>query len=215
PHDIEAEQATLGGMLLSRESIRQVQSLIRPGDFYRPAHQTIYDAILEVDGRGEPVDAISVNTELVKMGEHVRTGGGTYLHTLTEKIPTAGNAGYYAKIVSTLAVLRTLTEVGTSIAQLGYEGEGELPDLLDAAHAALARVESVETADGAELVHVSQVYREVIDDQDATEDTTGLVDTPYVDLREVIPTLRPGQMVIVGARPGVGKSVVAADFARY
>ena len=214
PHDIKAEQATLGGMLLSKAAIRQVVEIIRPGDFYRPAHQVIFDAIVAVSDAGEPVDAISVNDELVRLGEAVRVGGGPYLHDLTEAIPTAANAGYYAKIVSNRAVLRRLVEVGTRIAQAGYEGEGDLEDILNHAHQDLAGVEALETSQGADLIHAEQVYREVVDDQDTVEEEAA-VTPPYADLRDVIPALKPGQMIIVGARPSVGKSVVAADFARH
>src|SRR5690606_2438361 len=95
------------------------------------------------------------------------------------------------------------------------EAEAKLPDLLEAPHAALARVESVETADGAVPVHVSQVHLEVIHDQNAHYHTTGPANTPYVHLREVTPSLRSCPLALVPAHPGVGKSVVAADFARY
>lgn len=214
PHDIEAEQATLGGMLLSPRSIRQVCDIIRPGDFYRPAHQAIFDAILKVDGGNEPVDAISVNDELVRRGESPRVGGAPYLHTLTEAIPTAANAGYYAKIVSDRAVLRRLVEVGTTIASLGYSGEGDLEDLVARAQQLTAEVETLQDTVGAGLIKMDQVYREVVDDQDAQDEEAPVI-PPYADLREVIPDAKPGQVVIIGARPAVGKSVLAADWARF
>src|SRR5690554_2333931 len=94
PFDELAEQQVLGGMLISRNAIRQAAEVIRPGDFYRPAHQLIYDAITHLDSSDEPVDAMSVNAELVRRGEAGRYGGGPYLHTLTETIPTAANTGY-------------------------------------------------------------------------------------------------------------------------
>lgn len=213
PHDIAAEQGVLGGMLLSKDAINQVVEIIRPTDFYRPAHQIIFDAIVAVNDSAEPVDAISVNAELTKRGDASRVGGALYLHTLTEAIPTAANAGYYAKIVADRAVLRRLVEVGTRIAQIGYTGEGEVNDLVDLAHQELSQVENM-AASGGELVHASQVYQEVVDDQD-TKDDQHLVTPPYADLREIVPAIKPGQLTIVGARPGVGKSVVAADFARH
>lgn len=214
PHDEAAEMQALGGMLISRDAIRQVSAIIRPGDWYRPAHQLIYDAIMRLDSRGEPVDAVMVAAELDKSGEAGRYGGALYLHACTESIPAAANAGYYAKIVSDKAVLRRLVEVGTRIAQFGYEGEGDLDEILDLSHHALAGVETLETSAGADLIHSEQIYREVVDDQDVVDDEV-LVAPPYADLREVVPFIKPGQLVIVGARPAVGKSVVAADFARY
>src|SRR5690606_22992259 len=131
PHDIMAEQCVLGGMLLSKEAITQVVEIVRSSDFYRPAQQTIYDTTIDLFSRGEPVDAISVNAELTKRGEITRVGGAPYLHTLTDTVPTAANAGYYARIVADRAVLRRLVEAGTRIAQIGYSGDGEIDDLVD------------------------------------------------------------------------------------
>jgi replicative DNA helicase len=214
PHDEAAEMCALGGMLLSRDAIRQVSDLIRPGDWYKPAHQLIYDAIMRLEERGDPVSAVSVATELDRSGEAGRYGGGLYLHTLVESIPTAANAGYYAKIVSDKAVLRRLVEVGTRIAQIGYEGEGELPELVAHSQQLAMDVEALETVNGVTLTHSSEVFQRVVDDQEV-KDTQGAVTPPYADLREVLPSVKPGQVVIVGARPAVGKSVVAADFARH
>jgi len=216
PFDEGAEQRALGGMLISRDAIRQVSEIIRPGDWYRPAHQLIYDAILRLDERREPVDAVSVAAELDRSGEAGRYGGALYLLEISspEKLDSAANAGYYAKLVSDKAVLRRLVEVGTRIAQFGYEGEGELEEILNQAHQSLANVEALGTSTGAAMIHAGQVYQEVVDDQDVADDEV-LVAPPYADLREVVPFIKPGQLVIIGARPAIGKSVVAADFARY
>lgn len=214
PFNELAEQQALGGMLISAEAIRDVTSIVNSVDFHRPAHQLIFDAIVALNERGEPVDAMTVDAELTKRGEAGRYGGPVYLVELTEKIPTAANAGHAAGQVATKAVLRRMTEIGASVAQLGYEGVGELAELVERAHSLVASLEAPSTASGAELMHISEVYRAVVDDQDTTDEDVRVV-PPYKDLQEVIPTLKPGQMVIVGARPGVGKSVVAADFARY
>jgi len=214
PFDEKAEKAVLGGMMISRDAIRRVSEIIRPGDFYRPANQLIYDAIMRLDGRGEPADTMSVSNELLKAGEGGRYGGPLYLHECTDEIPTAANAGYYAKIVSDKGVLRRLVEVGTRIAQIGYEGTGDLAELVAHSQQIVMDVEALGTAGGVDLVHTSEVYRQVVDDQESNDDA-GVVTPPYADLREVFRSTKPGQVVIVGARPGVGKSVVAADFARH
>ena len=96
PQDIEAEQSVLGGMLLSKDAIADVIEVLRGNDFYRPAHQLIYDAILDLYGRGEPADAVTVAAELSRAGTIGRVGGHPYLHTLISGVPTAANAGYYA-----------------------------------------------------------------------------------------------------------------------
>ena len=122
PQDEAAEQAVLGGMLLSKDAIADVLERLRPGDFYRPAHQSVYDAILDLYGRGEPADAVTVAAELDRRGLLRRIGGAPYLHTLISTVPTAANAGYYAGIVAEKALLRRLVEAGTRVVQYGYAG---------------------------------------------------------------------------------------------
>jgi replicative DNA helicase len=136
PQDVHAEQSVLGGMLLSKDAIADCVEGLRGTDFYRPAHELIYDAILDLYGRGEPADAITVSDELSKRGDLQRVGGQAYLHTLIQAVPTAANAGYYAEIVSERAVLRRLVEAGTRIVQLGYQqGNGDVEDIVNAAQA--------------------------------------------------------------------------------
>src|SRR5690606_15016700 len=148
PHNIEAEQSVLGGMLLSKDAIADVVEVLRAEDFYRPAHQIIYDVIIDLYGRGEPADAITVLDELQKRGELARVGGGAYLHTLTATVPTAANAGYYAKIVKEQAILRRLIEAGTRIVSYGYGGTGEdVDDLVDRAQAELFKVTERRTSE--------------------------------------------------------------------
>src|SRR5450432_4587701 len=135
PQDINAEQSVLGGMLLSKDAIADVVETLHGTDFYRPAHQTIFDVVLDLYGRGEPADAVTVAAELTKRGDIGRMGGAPYLHTLIASVPTAANAGYYARIVRERAILRRLVEVGTRIVQLGYSGDGDADELLDRAEA--------------------------------------------------------------------------------
>ena len=135
PQDMGAEQSVLGGMLLSKDAIADVLEKLRARDFYRPNHQSIYDAILDLYGRGEPADAVTVAAELDRRGLLVRIGGAPYLHTLISMVPTAANAGYYAGIVAEKAVLRRLVEAGTRVVQYGYAGaEGaDVAEVIDRA----------------------------------------------------------------------------------
>jgi replicative DNA helicase len=135
PHDLAAEQCVLGGMLMSKDAISDVMEVISPLDHYRPAHQLVHEAILELYSRGEPADPVTVSDLLAKRGELARIGGGAYLHTLLASVPTAANAGYYARIVRERAILRRLVEAGTRIVQLGYAGDGEADELVDRAEA--------------------------------------------------------------------------------
>ncbi|GAA3988819.1 replicative DNA helicase [Thermobifida alba] len=215
PHDIMAEQCVLGGMLLSKEAITQVVEIVRSSDFYRPAHQTIYDTIIDLFSRGEPVDAISVNAELTKRGEITRVGGAPYLHTLTDTVPTAANAGYYARIVADRAVLRRLVEAGTRIAQIGYSGDGEIDDLVDRAQAEIYKVAEKRT--GEDYLPLSDIMPGALDELEAIsshDDTLTGVPTGFTDFDALSNGLHPGQMIIIAARPAVGKSTLALDFAR-
>src|SRR5580692_11209143 len=144
PQDIAAEQCVLGGMLLSKDAIADVVEVIKPSDFYRPAHQTVYDSILDLYGKGEPADPVTVAAELTRSGALERIGGAPYLHTLIASVPTAANAGYYAEIVRERAILRRLIEAGTRVVQMGYgasaDGGGDVDEVVDRAQAAVYEV---------------------------------------------------------------------------
>jgi len=135
PQDMEAEQCVLGAMLMSKDAIADVVEVLRGGDFYRPAHEQVYNAITELYGRGEPADAVTVSDELGKRGELVRVGGAPYLHTLLASVPIAANAGWYAEIVREKAILRRLVDASTRINQIAYAAEGDVDLIVDRAQA--------------------------------------------------------------------------------
>src|SRR5260370_4425668 len=124
PHHLAAEQCVLGGMMLSKDAISDVLDVIKANDYYRAAHQLVYDVILDLYGRGEPADAVTVAAELTRRGDIARVGGAPYLHTLIASVPTAANAGYYARIVRERAILRRLVPGATRIRHLGCRGHG-------------------------------------------------------------------------------------------
>ena len=142
PQDLGAEQSVLGGMLLSKDAIADVLAKLRPDDFYRPNHQCIYNAILDLYSKGEPCDAVTLAAELDRRGGLQRVGGAPYLHTLIATVPTAANAGYYAGTVAEKAVLRRLVEAGTRVVQYGYAGaEGaDISEVVDRAQAEVYEV---------------------------------------------------------------------------
>ncbi|MDS1271446.1 replicative DNA helicase [Lipingzhangella sp. LS1_29] len=215
PHDALAEQCVLGGMLLSKDAISEVVEIVRSADFYRPAHQVIFDTAVDLFARGEPVDAISVNAELTNRGEITRVGGAPYLHTLTESIPTAANAGYYARIVADRAILRRLVEVGTRVAQLGYTGGSDVNDLVDQAQAEVMGVAEKRT--GEDYLPLSEVMPGALDEIEAISSRdSGMTGVPtgFTDFDALANGLQPGQMIIIAARPAVGKSTLALDMAR-
>jgi replicative DNA helicase len=210
PQDAAAEQAVLGGMLLSKDAIADVLERLRPGDFYRPAHQNVYDAILDLYGRGEPADAVTVAAELDRRGLLRRIGGAPYLHTLISTVPTAANAGFYAGIVAEKALLRRLVEAGTRVVQYGYAGaEGaDVTEIVDRAQAEIYDVTEGRTSE--DFVPLEDLLQPTMDEIDAIASNGGLargVPTGFVELDEVTNGLHPGQMIIIAARPGVGKAL--------
>jgi replicative DNA helicase len=210
PQDLAAEQSVLGGMLLSKDAIADVLERLRPGDFYRPAHQNVYDAILDLYGRGEPADAVTVAAELDRRGLLRRIGGAPYLHTLISTVPTAANAGYYAGIVAEKALLRRLVEAGTRVVQYGYAGaEGaDVAEVVDRAQAEIYDVAERRLSE--DFVPLEDLLQPTMDEIDAIASSGGLsrgVPTGFTELDDVTNGLHPGQMIIVAARPGVGKAL--------
>ena len=215
PHDVAAEQCVLGGMLLSKDAISDVMETIRPDDHYRPAHQIIHEAILELYGRGEPADAVTISDLLNKRGELARVGGPSYLHTLIASVPTAANAGYYARIVRERAILRRLVEVGTRIVQLGYSGDGEADELVDRAQAEVYGVTERRVSE--DYLPLSDIMPGALDEIEAIGSHGGKmtgVPTGFADLDSLTNGLHAGQMVVIAARPAIGKSTLALDLAR-
>ena len=210
PQDLAAEQSVLGGMLLSKDAIADVLERLRPSDFYRPAHQNVYDSILDLYGRGEPADAVTVAAELDRRGLLRRIGGAPYLHTLISTVPTAANAGYYAGIVAEKALLRRLVEAGTRVVQYGYAGaEGaDVAEVVDRAQAEMYEV--TERRMSEDFVPLEDLLQPTMDEIDAIASNGGMsrgVPTGFTELDELTNGLHPGQMIIVAARPGVGKAL--------
>ncbi|MCU1575389.1 MAG: replicative helicase [Leifsonia sp.] len=215
PHDLLAEQSALGGMLLSKDAVADVVEVVRGTDFYIPKHEIVFDAILSLYSHGEPTDVIAVTDELTKSGELSRAGGADYLHTLTGIVPTAANAGYYASIVAERALLRRLVEAGTRITQMGYAAEGEVLDLVNNAQAEIYAVTG--STDSEDYVPLTEAVTVAIDEIEAAKHKDGSmtgVPTGFAELDELTNGLHPGQMIIVAARPALGKSTLALDFAR-
>lgn len=217
PQDHNAEQCVLGGMMLSKDAIADVIEALKPGDFYRRAHQTVHDAILDLYGRDEPADPITVAARLADTGDLVRVGGANYLHDCVAAIPTAANTGFYARIVANRAARRRLIEAGTRIVQLGYSQDGaDDADLVDRAQQIVyditdrsAREEFTSLAD---LIQPTMDHIESVGERG---DEAGGVPTGFADLDRLLFGLQPGQLAVVAGRPSMGKSTLAVDIARH
>ncbi|WP_372443211.1 replicative DNA helicase [Actinoplanes teichomyceticus] len=219
PQDVAAEQGVLGGMLLSKDAIADVVEILKTNDFYRPVHATIYDVILDLYGRGEPADALTVAAALADSGDLQRVGGVPYLHTLIESVPTAANASYYARIVSERAILRRLVEAGTRIVQLGYgtggNGGRDVDDIVDLAQQAIYDVTEKRVSE--DFAALGDMLQPTLDEIEAVGAAGGVmtgVPTGFNDLDRLLNGLHPGQLIIVAGRPGLGKSTASMDFAR-
>ncbi|WKK27801.1 replicative DNA helicase (plasmid) [Streptomyces olivoreticuli] len=216
PQDLEAEQSVLGGMLLSKDAIDDVVEVLQASDFYRPAHETVFRAILDVHGKGEPADPITVAAYLTTTGELAKVGGAAYLHTLVQQVPTAANAEYYAEIVYAAAVARNLVVAGTAIAASGYARDGDSDELVERAQERLYGV--VRHRGDESLLDASEGMDDTFDDIEAAGmrkkgELTG-VPTGFTDLDSLTLGLQPGQLVLIAGRPAMGKSTLGLDIAR-
>ena len=216
PQDIPAEQSVLGGMMLSKDAIADVIEQIKGVDFYRPNHEAIYEAIIDLYGRGEPADAVTVAAELTKRGEIGRIGGAPYLHTLISMVPTAANAGYYARIVRERAVLRRLVEAGTRIVQLGYATDGgDVDDIVNNAQAEIYSVTEQRTSE--DYLPLAEIINGTMEEIEAAGNRgDGMVGVPtgFIELDKLTNGLHPGQMIVLAARPAIGKSTLGIDIVR-
>ena len=215
PNDVAAEQSVLGAMLLSKDAIADVVEVIRENDFYRPAHQVIYGAILDLYGRGEPADAVTVAADLTRSGDIGRVGGAPYLHELVSMVPTAANAGYYGRIVREKAILRRLVEAGTRIVAMGYAGTGDVDQTVDRAQAEVYDVTERRTSE--DYAPLSDIMGDALNEIEAISNRNGEmvgVPTGFTELDKLTNGLHPGQLIIVAARPAIGKSTLGVDIAR-
>jgi len=216
PHNIEAEQSVLGAMLMSRDAISDVVEVVKADDFYRPAHQMIYDVVVDLFGKGKPADTVTVYSVLQNNGEGGRVGGPLYLHELTAVTPTAVNASHYAKIVREQAVLRRLLEATIRVQSWARNPAGESADaVLERAQAELGKVPGLRPSD--DYAPLSDIMPGALDEIEAAGGRGGeLVGIPtgFEDLDRLTGGLHPQQMIVVAARPAIGKSTLGLDFAR-
>jgi replicative DNA helicase len=214
-HDLLAEQAVLGGMMFDRDTVGDVCTALKPRDYYRPAHEAIHLALVRLFSRGEPTTPVAVAAELTRTGDLARAGGVTYVHDCVETARHMGDPAYHAGLVHDQAVLRRLIEAGERIAGMGRAGEGDVADLVDAAQSELFTVADERAEE--EMLFVRDTMEASIaeiEDRKANRGKLIGVPTGFADLDALTGGLRPGQMIVVAARPAMGKSTLALDVAR-
>jgi replicative DNA helicase len=220
PQNLEAEESVLGAMLLSPGAIGAVSEVLDAGDFYRESHAKIYRAALALYAKGEPVDAITLVDELEERGELEAVGGRVRLHELAALVPATANAAHYARIVREMATLRGLISAGQQIAQLGWDRPGETQMLVDRAEQVVFDLSQSRVS--TEFSHIEDLLKESFERitalYEAGADVTG-VPSGFRDLDRLTSGFQPGNLVIVAARPSMGKSAlglcVAANLAIY
>ncbi len=216
PHNIEAEECVLGSMLLSKDAIAEVLELLHEEDYYRPSHRTVFRSALELYSHGQAVDPVTVAEELRRSGQLADVGGAPFVHTLVSSVPTAANAGHYARIVKEAGILRRLIDVGTRIVQLGYETPQDTERAVDEAESLVYRVaQGRVTEDYQSLREVLTSTLESI--ERLHEDRRELTGVPsgFPELDRLTSGFQNSNLVIVAARPAVGKSALGLDIARH
>ncbi|MFE5482981.1 replicative DNA helicase [Streptomyces sp. NPDC056527] len=215
PQNLGAERSVLGSMISSKQARTDCQDAVQPEDHYLPAHQIIHRAILDLMAKGEPCDPIQLGSELERRGELGRVGGPPYLWDLVKSVDTPANGWHHAKIVREKAILRRLVEAGIRITQSGYEGAGDVDDLVASAAGEIATV--VEgTREDDDFRTPDQTMEGTLDLIDAAKNGRGLVgvSTGFTDLDNLTGGFLPNQMIVIAARPAMGKSTIALDIAR-
>ncbi|WP_370324909.1 replicative DNA helicase [Euzebya sp.] len=212
PYSLEAEVSVLGSMLLSADAIAEVSELVRPEDFYRGAHRTMFEAMRDLYDKGEPVDSVTLADELQHRGKLEDVGGALAITDISAQVPTPANAVYYARIVNDRALKRRLIEAGSTMTRLGFDLEKTGVDAVDEAEALV--FELANNQRGGEFVPMRDLLLEAFDlieklhDSDST--ITGL-ETGFTDFDELTSGLQPGQLVILAARPAMGKSTLVTN----
>ncbi len=219
PQSIEAEQAVLGGLMLAPEAFDRVSDVLADNDFYRRDHQLIYRAIRELSEKGKPYDAITLGEWFESMGETEAVAGGAYLIELASTTPSAANIAAYAEIVREKAVLRQLIEVGTGIVNDGFQPEGRgTGEILDAAESSVLAIAEHSAKGRMEYVSVHKALAEAFDVLQKRYESGGSVTglpTGYTEFDEMTAGLQPSDLLILAARPSMGKTALAVNIAEY
>jgi replicative DNA helicase len=214
PHNLDAEVSVLGSMLLSKDAIAEINEIVHAEDFYRGAHRTIFEAASTLYDKGEPVDPVTLGDELERRGQLDSVGGVVAISDLLGRVPTAANATYYARIVADQALRRRLIDAGTQITRIGYNAEEGADEAVDSAEALMYQVaqqdRSGEFTPMKDLLAESFELLEKLHENDSP--VTGLA-TGFDDLDHVTAGLQPSNLVILAARPGMGKSTLVANLA--
>ncbi|QEK13500.1 replicative DNA helicase [Crassaminicella thermophila] len=215
PHNIDAEQSVLGAMILDREAIVLATEMIRGEDFYKEAHREIFDAVLALYNRDEPVDLVTLSEELTQRQTLESIGGITYLTSLSSAVPTTTNVKYYAKIVEEKSILRRLIKASSEILEKGYQAEEEVNHILDLAEKSIFDISQKKSQEG-----FSAIKEVLLDSFDKIEQLyqnkggiTGLT-TGFADIDRKTSGLQKSDLILIAARPSMGKTAFSINIAQ-
>lgn len=215
PQNIEAEQAVLGAIFLNTDTLADAMEYVEADDFYRRAHQILFQAMIDLNNDGEAIDVLTVQNYLTTNNQLDDVGGVAYIAELATSVPTAANAGYYAKIVEEKSMLRRLISTATNIITQANNGDDDVPSLLDSAERQIMDVSERRNRSG--FREIKDVLNETLSDIDRlsqqSEDITGLP-TGYREFDKMTAGLQPDNLIILAARPAVGKTAFALNIAQ-
>src|SRR5690625_2316367 len=215
PQNIEAEQAVLGAIFLAEEALITASERLLATDFYRAAHQRIYQVMYDLAERNEPVDLVTVTSELQNRNWLDEIGGVAYLGDLANSVPTAANVEYYSKIVEEKSILRRLIKVATSIAQDGYASDEEVESILDNAEKTIFEVSQQKNTSA--FISIKDVLVETYDHIETLQNRQGEVTgipSGFVELDRMTAGFQRNDLIIVAARPSVGKTAFALNISQ-
>jgi replicative DNA helicase len=216
PQDLDAERSVLGAMLLEKEALNEVFQSLHPDDFYRSAHSRIFEAMMGLYERSEPVDEITLTAELRHLGFLENVGGAAYVASLTERVPTAANVSHYSQIVRNHSISRKLIHAATTIAGSGYEPGVSIDALLDQAESKIFEITSSRTQQDFFPLKtvVKEAFKRIEKLYEQKSAVTG-VPTGFTDLDKLTSGFQPGDLIVVAGRPSMGKTALALNIAQY
>ncbi|MBU0672794.1 MAG: replicative DNA helicase, partial [Candidatus Margulisbacteria bacterium] len=215
PQDLVAEQSVIGSMLLDKNAIVKAIEILHPDSFYRDAHRFIYEVILDVFDKGEPVDLITVTDALRKAGKLDKVGSSVYVADLINSVPTSANVEYYAKIVEEKAILRRLIDAGTNIVSNAFARTEDIDQILDQAEKSVFDIALKSVRQG--FHKIDSVIKGVLDKIDSLYDKKeAMTGSPsgFPDLDKLTAGFQNADLIIIAARPAVGKTAFALNIAQ-
>ena len=216
PHSMEAEMCTLGAMMIEPEAIATATEILKESDFYHPAHRRIFSAIVELNGNGQPADILTVCEKLREHGDYEAVGGSAYVSQLIATVPTAANVQHYARIVADRSLLRQLAAAGAEITKMAHDPQGRPEEVVGQAQSLVFAIgQHLERGDFVSIEPlVVEIYRKLEQRYEHKQRVTGVA-TGFVELDVLTGGLQPSDLIILAARPSVGKTSLAMNIATH